>query len=72
VEIPIEIAPSGVLEIEIFFTLGRGWRENLPRGNFGVGIEEEASVPADSLNPSLLNFLFFIFENYKYQFCYAL
>jgi hypothetical protein len=54
VEIPAGIVPFGALEIEIFPPWGRGWREKLPRGDFGAGIREEASVPAVFPNPSIV------------------
>ncbi|MCI42619.1 hypothetical protein A2U01_0063856, partial [Trifolium medium] len=31
-----------------FFPWGWGWRQKFPRGHFGAGIGDEASVPADS------------------------
>jgi hypothetical protein len=37
------------------------WREKLPRGEFGVGIGEEASVHAYSLNLSIAYFLFLFY-----------
>jgi hypothetical protein len=63
----------GAPEMEIFPPWGRGWREKLPRGDFGAGIGEEASVSVDSSNMSITSFYFFyIFENSRYLFYYAL
>jgi hypothetical protein len=37
---PPGISLFGALETEIFSLWGRGWREKLPRRNFGAGIDE--------------------------------
>ncbi|KAK2358804.1 hypothetical protein QL285_095955 [Trifolium repens] len=36
-----------------FSSVGTGMEGKFPRGDFGVGIGEEAFVPADSPNPSI-------------------
>jgi hypothetical protein len=66
------IAQFGAPATEIFPPWG--WKEKLPREDFGAGIGEETSVLVDSPNLSIALFfiLFFIFENSPYLFCYAL
>jgi hypothetical protein len=53
VGIPAGIALFGGPGTKIFSPWGRGWRDELPREDFGAGIGEEASVPADFPNPSI-------------------
>ncbi|MCH95128.1 hypothetical protein A2U01_0016102 [Trifolium medium] len=49
--IPAGIAPFRAPETGIFSPWGR--RQKFPRGQFGVGNGEAASVPEDSPNPSI-------------------
>ncbi|PNX80867.1 hypothetical protein L195_g036879 [Trifolium pratense] len=47
------IAPFGAPKTRILSPWGRRWSQKFPRRHFGTGIEDEASVPADSSNPSI-------------------
>jgi hypothetical protein len=53
VGILVGIALFGAPGTEVFPLWGWGWREKLPRGDFGAGIREETSISANSLNPSI-------------------
>ncbi|MCI86464.1 hypothetical protein A2U01_0107745, partial [Trifolium medium] len=50
--IPVGIAPFGDPQTGSFSPWGRGWRQKLLRRHFRAGIGDEASVLADSPNPS--------------------
>jgi hypothetical protein len=70
VGISVEIAPFGAPKMGIFSPWGRGWRQNLPRWQFGAGIGEGTSVPADSPNPPI--YLTIIYYNNIYIYIYII